>query len=141
MALNKTYGHSQGRAYIAYAQVGRACVPFAAFHLREQVEAALEGKSSFASYVDATVHTSYMGERTANILTVTDVAADADEFVCTLIGNDWDLSHVDASGAIEIPVGRMPSKDEMQNILSVVYDGQTDPEFFDFSKNWVAEKF
>jgi hypothetical protein len=136
---NKIFGHSHGKAYILYAEVGRACVPFAAFHLRSQVEAALAEKP-FASYVEATVHTSYMGERTANILTVTDVAADADDFVCTLVGN-WDLSHVACTGSKSVPVGRMPTKQEVKNLLSDVYDGQTDPDFFDFSKEWLVERF
>ena len=82
-----------------------------------------------------------MGERTARVLTVTDVAADADDFVCTLVGNNWDLSHVACTGSKKIPVGRMPTKQEIKNLLSDVYDGQTDPNFFDFSKEWLVERF
>ena len=138
--LNKNFGRSHGQAYIMYAEIGRACVPFAAFHLREQVEAAVAGKP-WLSYTEATVHTSYMGERTARVLVVTDVAADADEFVCTLVGNNWDLSHVACTGSKSVPVGRMPTKQEVQNILSDVYDGQTDSDFFEFAKEWLVERF
>lgn len=136
----KIFGRSHGRAYIVYAEVGRACVPFAAFHLRSQVEAAMAEKP-WASYVEATVHTSYMGERTARVLVVTDVAADADDFVCTLVGNNWDLSHVACTGSKNIPVGRMPTKQEAHELLSDVYDGQTDSDFFEFTKEWLEEKF
>ena len=145
--MNIFYGPIAATVYVVYTLVqyldynqrmytGSRLVPLAVFHTEEAAEDAkwhirhLENDVGGTPWWQTgvkkvTVHPSFNNTPFAKMLMYSEYGGACHDFVQTIFGNEFRLQRLVSSAQVYVPVGRLPSKDELRVILDNALVGWT----------------